>query len=322
VLPHNECRVHRQIVQIGCYWGNGGHTELYLLEGDSLAIVDTGVSTTPNDYIEPALAAYGRHLSDIDIILNTHGHHDHAGGNAQVVDASGAQVYVHERDARVVEDPDYQFDHFFAQNDTLVGRADRLDASRAALRESAGKHVRVTHALRDDEVIDLGHGLKLRVVPLPGHTEGSIGYYWEDEGIILIGDSVLGMGSRLGGFPLIYDAMPYEETIARLQALDPRVIGLGHHYRTMSASRDSMHYAPATSSYLQASLDCAHLIRDCLARAIGEMPEAGFLDTARRAVDIVAETRPVVRAEEGLPAAGGTAALYTYWKLMKAPAEH
>jgi glyoxylase-like metal-dependent hydrolase (beta-lactamase superfamily II) len=304
-------------MQIGCYWGNGGHTELYLLEGDTLAIVDTGVSTTPLDYIEPALVAYGRHLADIDIILNTHGHHDHAGGNAQLVGASGAKVYVHERDVRVVEDPDYQFEHYFAQNDTLVGRADRLDASRAVMLESAGAPVTVTRALVDGEAIDLGRNLRLRVVPLPGHTDGSVGFFWEDEGIILIGDSVLGMGSRVGGFPLIYDAAPYEASIARLLALGPRVIGLGHHYRTPSTPRDSMHFGPAAPAYLLASLDCAHLVRDCLARAIHERPDAGFLEAARLAVEYASKRWPVVKGEDGVAAAGPTAALHSYWKVMK-----
>jgi len=71
--PHNEFRINAQAVQIGCYWGDGGHTDLYLLEGATLAIIDTGVSDTPSKYIAPALEPYGRTLADIDIILNTHG---------------------------------------------------------------------------------------------------------------------------------------------------------------------------------------------------------------------------------------------------------
>src|SRR5437867_2423660 len=47
MTPHTDLKFHRQLTQIGCYWGNGGHTELYLLEGDRLALIDTGVADTP-----------------------------------------------------------------------------------------------------------------------------------------------------------------------------------------------------------------------------------------------------------------------------------
>ena len=59
VVPHTDFKFHPLITQIGCYWGGGGHTELYLLEGDRLAIVDTGVADTPDGYVAPALAANG-----------------------------------------------------------------------------------------------------------------------------------------------------------------------------------------------------------------------------------------------------------------------
>ena len=314
--PHNECRIHQQVVQIGCYWGVGGHTELYLLQGDTLAIVDTGVFDTPEQYIVPALEIYGLKLSDVDLILNTHGHHDHAGGNHDVVAASGAQVYVHAADVRTVEDPNYQFEHFFAQNDVLVGRTDRLEATRAHILQSAGTPTRVSRALQSDDVLDLGKGLSVRVVHIPGHTPGSVGFWWEREGMIFVGDSVLGMGGRVGGFPLIYDAPSYEESIGKLLALDVPVIGLGHHYRTPSVSRDSLHFAPDSAEFLKASLDCAHGIRDAMARAIRTRPGAGFHETARLATDYVAEWWPVVKGDDGLPNAGNTAALYSYWKVF------
>src|SRR5689334_7467838 len=75
-MVHTDFKFHPRITQVGCYWGNGGHTELYLLEGDRLAIVDTGVFDTPERFLVPALNAIGRELSDVDLVINTHGHHD------------------------------------------------------------------------------------------------------------------------------------------------------------------------------------------------------------------------------------------------------
>ena len=315
--PHNEFRIHPQVVQIGCYWGEGGHTELYLLEGDTLAIVDTGVYDTPGRYIAPALEAYGRTLGDIDLILNTHGHHDHAGGNAELVAASGAKVWIHEADARVAEDPDYQFDTYFAIRQVLVGRPDRLDAARAKMKVSAGRSVKVDRQLVDGEVVDLGKGIQLRVIHTPGHTRGSVCFYWESEGLVMSGDSALGLSSRPGGLPLIYFPADFERSLDRLLGLDIAVLGLGHHYRTLSVPRDSVHFGPNAKAYLRASREIAAIIGDSLRRAKAARPGAGFLEVARAATDLVAERIPITKDEDGLPLYGSVEAFYGYWQLLK-----
>jgi glyoxylase-like metal-dependent hydrolase (beta-lactamase superfamily II) len=317
VQPHTEFRFHPQVVQIGCYWGDGGHTELYLLEGDTLALIDTGVSDTPITYIAPALEASGRTLGDVDLILNTHGHHDHAGGNAELVAASGAKVWVHEADARVAEDADYQFDRFFAGRHILVGRADRLDAARAAMKATAGQPARVDRKLADGELLDLGKGIRLRVVHSPGHTRGSVCYYWESEGLAFAGDSVLGQGSRPGGFPLIFFPADYDRTIERLLAMDVAVLGLGHHYRTLTLPRESVHFGPSVKAFLRSSREIAEVIGDALRRAVAARPDAGFLEAARAATDLAAERLPIVKGEDGLPRTGSVEAFHGFWQGLK-----
>jgi glyoxylase-like metal-dependent hydrolase (beta-lactamase superfamily II) len=317
VQPHNEFRIHPQVVQIGCYWGEGGHTELYLLEGDTLAIIDTGVNGTPGKYIAPALEAYGRRLADVELILNTHGHHDHAGGNGEMVRASGARVWIHEADARVAEDPDYQFDTFFANRYILVGRADCLDAARAAFRVSAGQPARVDRKLADGEVLDLGKGLRLRVVHAAGHTLGSVCYFWEAEGVAFSGDSAMGLSSRPGGLPLIYHPAEYQRSLNRLRELDISALCLGHHYRTLALPRDSVHFGSNARTYLAACREIADLIGDAVREAARARPGVCFLEGARAATDLVAERLPVVKGEDGLPLTGKVEAFYGYWQLLK-----
>src|SRR5438045_3301755 len=139
VWHHTDFKFHRQITQVGCYWGNGGHPELYLLEGDRLALVDTGVADTPVQYVEPALNAIGRSLKDVDVVINTHGHHDHAGGNRQVWDASACEIWVHEADVEITQRSDVQFELFFARNERLLGREDRLPAAHRGIAATAGQ---------------------------------------------------------------------------------------------------------------------------------------------------------------------------------------
>lgn len=314
--PHNEFRFHPQVVQIGCYWGDGAHTELYLLEGDTLAIVDTGVRDTPSRYIGPALESCGYRFSDVELILSTHGHYDHTGGNGEMVAASGAKLWIHEADARFAEEPDYQFDTYFTIRHTLCGRADRLAAARAMFTANVGQPTKVDHKLKDDEMIDLGKGLRLRVIPVPGHTPGSVGYAWESEGLVLAGDAVMGLSPHPGGLPLIYHPSDYKRSLQRLQELDIAVLGIGHHYRTLALPADSIHYGRAIKTYLGACQEIVDLIEDAMRRARAARPDGGFLEVARAATDLVAERLPIKKSEEGLPLFGNVESFYGCWQAL------
>ncbi len=314
--PHNEFRFHPQVVQIGCYWGEGAHTELYLLEGDTLAMVDTGVHETPPRYIAPALESCGHRLGDVDLILNTHGHYDHTGGNAEMVAASGAQLWLHEADARAAEEPDYQFETYFSGRHVLAGRSDRLEAARAAFKQNVGQPTQVSRRLTDDEVVDLGKGIRLRVFPTPGHTRGSVCYVWESEGLFLAGDAVMGLSPGPGGLPLIYHPAEYRRSLQRLRQLDIAILGLGHHYRTLALPPDSVHFGPRVKTYLGACQEIADAIEQALCGAAAARPGASFLEVARKATDLVAERLPITKNTEGLPLFGNVESFYGHWQLL------
>lgn len=57
-----------------------GRVNLYLLEGEPLTLVDTGVNTgTSLDLLEQVLAGLGHRVEDIELLLLTHEHVDHVG---------------------------------------------------------------------------------------------------------------------------------------------------------------------------------------------------------------------------------------------------
>jgi len=86
-----------------------GENNAYLLaSGDDLALVDTAVDTPETrELLATELSERGYALSDIDRVLLTHWHPDHAGLAAAVQAESGATVHAHEADAPLVRgDPD------------------------------------------------------------------------------------------------------------------------------------------------------------------------------------------------------------------------
>jgi glyoxylase-like metal-dependent hydrolase (beta-lactamase superfamily II) len=317
VQPHNEFRIHPYVVQIGCYWGQGGHTELYLVDGDPLTIIDTGVYDTPTKYIGPALESCGHSFKDVKLILNTHGHYDHTGGNAEMVAACGAPLWIHEADARVAEEPDYQFETYFTGRHVLVGRADRLETARETFKLNVGQATKVNRRLRSDEVIDLGKGIRLRVVPTPGHTPGSVCFAWESEGLFMAGDSIMGLSPAPGGLPLIYFPEDYRRSIRRLQEMDIATLALGHHYRTSTVPSDSVHFKQNVKKYLAEAMTILDCVEDSMRRAASSRPGAGFHEVARSATDLLSQRLPIKKGEDGLPLFGNVESFYGCWKQPK-----
>ena len=68
-----------QVARIPVYFGENGTglVNVYLVRGEKIGLIDTGVAGSPERWIAPALTQIGLRLEDIDLILNTHGHSDH-----------------------------------------------------------------------------------------------------------------------------------------------------------------------------------------------------------------------------------------------------
>lgn len=178
-----------------------------LLQGTDRAILwDTGQG-------EQDLADYvSRRVSTPCLVMNSHGHSDHAGGNFRF-----PLVYAHRLDWPLIQ----------AQN-RLTGQ----DCTLAPL--EAG------------ETFDLG-GLTARVVSLAGHTRGSVGLLLERERLLLAGDGLNPTLLLLGGeaAPLgqlrrtleAAEALPFDRYLA---SHSPKPLGkrqLGLHLRHLDHLR-------------------------------------------------------------------------------------
>ena len=310
---HTDFKFHAQVTQIGAYYEPRGHVELYLLEGERLALIDNGCADSPEKFIAPALQQRGLELRDVQLILNTHGHFDHAGGNAGLVAASGCEVWISAQDAAVAQDLDRQFEQYFLPDYQLTNRGHLGQAARPEWKKHADPSP-VNRNLQAGDVIDLGRGIELRVVPTPGHTLGSISFYWEREGMLFTGDSVVGGSSKPGGLPLIFHPEEYEQTLDLVETLDLNVLCLGHHYVTLTLSRESVKLGRMGKRFVAESRRIACIIQDAMACVVAAEPAAPFLRAAASALAKIRERMPVtLNPETGLNMEGGTSALYSNW---------
>jgi metallo-beta-lactamase class B len=175
-------------------------------------LIDGGVPTKAG-LIESNIRSLGIKLRDIKWILNSHAHCDHAGGLAQLVRDTGAQVIAGAADTQLLarggrDDPQYGDGFPFPP-------------------------VRVTRTVTDGESLRLGE-LALTAHSTPGHTKGNTTWTWkscEDTrclDMVLVG-SLSAPGYKLIGNPKYPDIVKdFEHSFAMVAGL-PCDIALAPH---------------------------------------------------------------------------------------------
>jgi glyoxylase-like metal-dependent hydrolase (beta-lactamase superfamily II) len=271
-------RIHPRVEQVSTRFDDI-RIELYFVRGDTNILIDAGTREMPQRDILPALEALGLTLSDISLILNTHGHSDHTGGDAAVKAASGAQVFIHGDDAPFLYDPASCFDRYFSPVVKAIGGSS-LQTERQAFLEEFGAPVVPDRTLEDGDVIDGGSGVNLQVVHLPGHTPGSVGFYWEGEGILFAGDSLAGLHFPNGKVPIIFDLPTYMKSVQKVQDMPVRYLLCSHYYRGLRLAPGPVRQGEEVSQYLQDCIEFAVRFDEAV-RNLGQPAcEKGFMQMA------------------------------------------
>lgn len=134
--------------------------------------------------IDPAACPPGllRYMKDERIepeaILLTHAHFDHIMGIDGILDKYRVPVYVHEKDLKMLEDPQWNQSSVYTAGYTYSGAA----------------------GVRDGQVLPLA-GMNFRVLHTPGHTPGGCCYYVEDAGVLFSGDTLFQASVGRTDFP-------------------------------------------------------------------------------------------------------------------------
>ena len=164
-----------------------GLNNAYLLEGEVTTLVDTGVATdTAREQLTDGLSRAGYDVGDVEQVLLTHFHADHAGLAGEIQDAGGAVVRAHEADAALAageadaredlkrrqraalerwgmpDDPRKELLAFLERGEGIEGRPADVEAFTAGDRFAAGDRT-------------------LEAVNLPGHTAGLCGFVAETD---------------------------------------------------------------------------------------------------------------------------------------------
>ena len=303
-MPANFEQVHERIYRLPCPFEGGGVVNLYLLRGAQTAIVDTGVLGTPTNDLAPALAGLGLSLSDVQWVIKTHGHMDHLGGNAELKDA-GAAIALHREDLERANSNRAHVENS-AQRLATLGLEHLLPAREASLLRLLGREVGVDRLLDDGDTVDLGGDLRLQVVHTPGHTRGSVCFWWEAAGVLITGDSVQIRGSRVGGMPVLEDAVGYPGSLKRVEEISPKALFMAHAFKGAAGDLGPVARDARVAEVLRESAEVHQALAEAVRAARAATPNASGGDIARAAAAALQERLSFQLDASGLPNAGAT----------------
>ena len=251
-------QIHPRIFRVGAPFEGGGLVNCYLIDAPRRTLIDTGTSSVPKGSLLPALQEIGWEPSDLRIIVNTHMHIDHTGGNAEMQEASGAGIHIHRADAELT-DRERHLEKYVRADLRLFGSDHEIPEREVVMRQLLGREWGIERTLDDGDEIDLGDDVRLTVFHTPGHTPGSSSFYWEQQRLLFSGDAVGGRGSRVNGYPIFYSAKDYAASIKRLLDLPIDTLAQAHYYRWSKPENDPVRTGPDVRQTLEEALAVCEL---------------------------------------------------------------
>jgi glyoxylase-like metal-dependent hydrolase (beta-lactamase superfamily II) len=263
------------------FWGYP--LSLYFLRsGERWAVVDTGVNTTPGEFIEPFMREHGG-LGALELVLLTHGHVDHLGGNGALKEiAPHVRFALHEADLGWAENLDRHIAQLYAFGEPEAWTLD--EATEQAIREGCGAPVAIDHILADGDTIGFGVGRELEITHVGGHSPGEVLLRDRVTGAVFPGDALQGAGALNTGtglrdFPMYRTVRHYLAALDRVEALGPEVLCTAHQ-RTFTGP-DIADAVQTSRAWTEGFTDAIR----CILRGAGSL-------TLREAVAAVSAARP------------------------------
>lgn len=216
---------------------SGGYVRAFLIDdGNGLTLIDTLLDKNGTLVLDE-LRAMGKQPKDLVRIIQTHAHQSHLGGLAALKKATGARVYSHDWEAEIIAGrrkvqvpptttlwPQKPLQIYYLQVAFVLG-----------LGKPAPCEV-------DEHLKDGDHVGPLTVMHVPGHTPGSLAFYWPEKKALFAGDIVVTWPEIALGWPQItLDNKQNRESVGKLSDMvQADVLCVGHGQPILHGASDMM----------------------------------------------------------------------------------
>jgi glyoxylase-like metal-dependent hydrolase (beta-lactamase superfamily II) len=211
----------------GVHWIDGVHGNCYIIMGDGLILIDTGLpgrTAKILGYIEHTLQCIP---SDITHIILTHYHLDHTGNAYELWDVSGAKVAVHAEDA------------VYVSGELPMPVPGGFSG---ALYRFAGMFFKFKPVQPDILLHDNDRIAGLTCIHCPGHTPGSICLYDPKFSLLFTGDTIRFMKGRIQGPPAGFTGNMDQarQSIRKIAGIGFDIMLAGHGGPVLSAASEKV----------------------------------------------------------------------------------
>jgi 2-aminobenzoylacetyl-CoA thioesterase len=192
---------------------------------ESTALIDASISGAAPRLIEELRSSMfeGQLLN---YILLTHAHFDHIAGVPQLRrEWPNAQLVVSRETAAILAERD-KLEGFYARDERCSAA---LGFSSDISKEDWISAFKVDRILGDGDSLQLGEGVELKLITVPGHTEDSVAYLLRPDGIVASGEA---LGSYQGrdrvGCCFTQNYYDYVASLDKIAGLDVSMLCLPH----------------------------------------------------------------------------------------------
>lgn len=207
-----------------------GNTSVFIVKGQRLAILDSGVSVVAESIIRD-MEESGLDPKEVAYICLSHAHYDHAGGAHELLSI------LRERGNQKVKVACAK------KPSVYLSRADILEKLMISGIASEGELAGVMEPiaerdffiLEDGAIIDLGNVI-IRTISTPGHANGHLVFHVPDSDFIFVGDACGYMARDNAGNPLMFPTSfapeyrheVYTATIEKIARMRISRVGFAH----------------------------------------------------------------------------------------------
>ncbi|MGM9987045.1 MAG: MBL fold metallo-hydrolase [Bacillaceae bacterium] len=215
-----------------------GTVNVYLIEGDELTLVDTGVKTEKSWLsFQQQLNQLGYRIEDIKHIVLTHHHVDHIGmleyfsENIDVVAHKDVDVWSSQNPA-FIEHYNQELEQFRIEFGIPIELKERGINLERTLQLSCKRHV--TAIVKEGDYLSFLPQFK--VIEVPGHASTHIALYREEDGVLIGGDVLIAKISSnpmleprgIGEKERIRPLLQYNDSLQKLATMDITKVLAGH----------------------------------------------------------------------------------------------
>ena len=185
---------------------NGNH---FVYRSDTPVLIDTGYISGFEE-TEKSITQLGVNLPDISLIISTHTHCDHIGGNNRIQQKSGCDIALHKVGKYFIDSRDDWSTWWRYYN-------------------QEAEFFTCTHSLEDGEIITLGPH-EFQVIYTPGHASDGIVLYNPREKVLLSSDTLWQtdmavMTLRVEGSRALFDM---RTSLQKIEKLEVQAVYPGH----------------------------------------------------------------------------------------------